>query len=1300
MNPNIRRLPSGPQSPNELALLGWVSPLNGRLHMDEIRAIANVKGFDADNPMACARILLARAWHARRERGAVLTRANALRHSAAKLSGPALSALLEHHLRETAAPEQLTGDLRALRRDLDLDALLEREAERAEHQGERLELLAEAMGGLIAANARLGPDMLATVPLVELLEALLQDEPRPATRRAAVRALVQVARAATPFGEDPPSRDALFKLIADPGAGLWARRAALEIHSVLSEADAQSLLSGCAEATGEDAFIIRARAVDLLAQREESWAVRLLRVAAKDPSETVRFAAASGLAHRLSLGDNRCFAPLDRLLRRDANPSVRRWVAYVLRLAGASALPPLTRALEDAHSAVVEQALESLAHLVRTDVPLLLSTEEAVEQLMRTAEPAVAQAASELLSLIRSRKSRLRELAEALGQLRSGDTRQVDLPPNTTARELAEALVPHASQGFGFTLDPRGGPDASGARVRIQRGDLGATALWRLLHEVRHPHPAKRQGYSHTVGRANLGSVQVPPGILAEENATGVPGQRVRNPTWRGWAPPVPMVDDALHALQQRELRIVSASGVTTLRAPTGLPARLRAWWRLTWHFSVLDRQRNASLSATTPEGRRAYVSALRKLGFGVQGPDTGPGTPFLAIDPLAYALSMGANTVPHLVVTVLLLASLVYGRVAAVRRQVITARRRIPLSIGGWGTRGKSGTERLKAALFEGHGIPLLSKTTGCEAMVLHAPPGGRAMELFLFRPFDKATIWEQARVTQLGAALGSRVFLWECMGLNPVYVDLLQRGWMNDDLVTLTNAYPDHEDIQGPTGQDVARVIGSFSPRKALVITAERSMLPILREEAARHDSAILPLSRAETELVPADLLARMPHAEHPGNVALVARMAEELGLDPVEAVGLMAEHVLPDLGALVVSPTVPYAGRQITFVNGMSANDEVSFRHNWRYTGFADAPADPTLWLVTVVNNRADRVPRSRVFARILVEQAHANRHLIIGTNLEGMRAYIDEALAQMLEPIDAPQRLFPRLRLSPPAELGLRLATDATDRAREAWSAACSELPPVASGLEAARKVVERLRPLAKDLDPHQLGLAEALLEAAARHTAAQGALELPVAEMKARYAELFRASILYHADPSATGDELVHALALTAPPNSSIRAMGAQNIKGTGLDFAYQWVYLRQAHAAGTRLRTGDAPARAAALAALEALPLDSAIVIEQVLHALEALRDDPTLADRAQHLQERARGRFTEVLANRGQRRSRSRLGTALERLVDPFDAIARTARAKQVLDDLAARRISHKRAQAELKRLSARQKGGWWGKG
>lgn len=63
---------------------------------------------------------------------------------------------------------------------------------------------------------------------------------------------------------------------------------------------------------------------------------------------------------------------------------------------------------------------------------------------------------------------------------------------------------------------------------------------------------------------------------------------------------------------------------------------------------------------------------------------------------------------------------------------------------------------------------------------MFLHAPAYGKLREMFLFRPYDKATIWEQGHVMRLADQLNVEVFLWECMALTPSYVAVLQKEWV----------------------------------------------------------------------------------------------------------------------------------------------------------------------------------------------------------------------------------------------------------------------------------------------------------------------------------------------------------------------------------------------------------------------------------------------------------------------------------------------------------------------------------------
>ncbi len=521
-----------------------------------------------------------------------------------------------------------------------------------------------------------------------------------------------------------------------------------------------------------------------------------------------------------------------------------------------------------------------------------------------------------------------------------------------------------------------------------------------------------------------------------------------------------------------REVEVGSSHGVTTMRLRGHLFRRMLARWRLNFRYPELSELRRRVLMADELTERRRYADELRDR-YGVEmefrahpsvigerpvpprlaalfprpgarstaeAPADAPQqasvevTTSAALVPVAgqalggalpdvgslvrewlnekihYFLTLEGNSQAALGVYALGLTTLFLGSGWWRRRSIARARSKIPLSVGGWGTRGKSGTERLKAGLFHGLGFRTFSKTTGCEAMFIHAAPLGPQVEIYTFRPYGKATIWEQRNLLELAAGLHSEVFLWECMALNPEYVDIMQRGWMRDDFATLTNTYPDHEDIQGPAGIDVATVIGRFIPQGNLVLSSELAFNPVLRDAAKLRDAELIEIGDYEGDLLPDDLLSLFPYSEHPRNIALVTELARQLGIDPELATVTMADYVYPDLGVLKYYPPVQVRGRTLTFVNGCSANERAGFLNNWKRTGCVDlaANADPAKMVITVVNNRDDRVARSEVFSRILVNDVAVDAHVLIGTNLAGLSIFIDRALevfASAQELIDA-------------------------------------------------------------------------------------------------------------------------------------------------------------------------------------------------------------------------------------------------------------------------------------------------------
>lgn len=581
----------------------------------------------------------------------------------------------------------------------------------------------------------------------------------------------------------------------------------------------------------------------------------------------------------------------------------------------------------------------------------------------------------------------------------------------------------------------------------IWRGDQWRRRLWRVIHEMRNPAPNKRQSFLHTIGRSYRGEIRAHPGRLDEQTATTVPGERVYVDAEGSWGRHLPTVDDLLDLpfWRSRPVYICSSYGITQLVPPRSLLARIHARLSISWRYQSLVALRQTSISSDEPQQRQIYLKSIRdRFGIDVSfapyefaqleasedqsahpavkalfpkaaaAPATALSTAAAAaLAPLdtfrewfeanlPYFRSATQNSQTALALYMGALVIFYVSNAYVKRRTLERARNSIPLSIGGWGTRGKSGTERLKAGLFSGLGFDIFVKTTGCEAMLMHAAPGQKPIEIFVYRPYDKATIWEQYNLVTLSAKLEPDVFMWECMALNPRYVMLLQHEWMRDDIITLTNAYPDHEDIQGPAGINVAQVIGQFIGYGTTLITSEVNFLSLFAEVSRERDTRMIAVSDRDADLIADDVLDLYPYREHPRNIALVAKMGEQLGLDPMLSIVTMAEHVVADLGVLKAYPTVRVRGRTITFMNGMSANERTGCLTCWRRMGLdrMDPDTSPEQAVMTVVNNRADRISRSEVFARILVRDLGVDRHVLIGTNLKGLRYFLGVALETYL------------------------------------------------------------------------------------------------------------------------------------------------------------------------------------------------------------------------------------------------------------------------------------------------------------
>lgn len=1277
---------------------------------------------------------------------------------------------------------ELARDLTAVNRWLDLEALDDRLSVIASEAVDHVEMAYLAATKLIEARSE---------PVVGLAQSAALDTALEHAKSTSfeviavgaldlIRALLELA----PVHERLPLLGAthlraLNALVADAGRPIWINVAALRL---LCRAASTSVVAPIIEEQllgreRKDGMFLRHAALQHAAEsglgiRER---LRLMRLAMDDPSEHVR----QGLALALAKTRHRSSASLlGMLVLQDPSARVRAYALLrffeLVHLEPSCAEPLHTTAVEvlqaqfdqGGSDLVVRTLCRELRRLCQA-APAWFDPEHfvvALDRLLRKPDlplELAAEIAGVLLTLevytdpvLNEVRRRLREV---LAELLLGDSAEVEFPPETRREHIEKALgvVTHGDHAVSLKRCAPG-------RYRVTRGERRAFRFWRFWFELMTPGPDKRQAHHHSAARAPDGETVAAPRGMAEVTKTRVPGERRVHAQINGWGEFLPLVDDFIFAcgLSRRERHVVCSFGTITIVAPDGFWPRLWTRIRLNLRFTRAAALRERSLEAEDADTRRRFVDAMQKLGFALRFEHQG-GRVSRALysrdSPSVkayYSASVGLlmpvwmdrifhesalatnNSVWHLAVTLWLVLSAMVIRAAWIRRRIDQHRRRFRLCIGGWGSRGKSGTERLKAALFHALRFDVVVKTTGCEAMFIHARRDMPARELFVYRAYDRATIWEQEKILDFAHRLNAEVFLWECMALRPEFVRVLQEEWMRDDITTLTNAYPDHEDIMGPSGEEVAQVIASFSGAGGVVFTSETQMLPVLKNAAEAKGSRVVAVSDLDAELLPRDLLARFPYAEHPNNIALVLAVAEHLGISRDWALAKIADHVVPDLGVLKTYPTADYRTRKLTFSNGMSANERAGFMSNWIRLGLNELAPErhPETMVVAVVNNRADRVPRSRVFAELLTWDAVPERLVLIGTNLitlerllkEGAERYIgDQSLAGAgghAARVDAVFRHFKLASGWPIVRARLRLALRSAGYSDEDSRSMLPDADSPPEGLkDQIRQLLAGSRPASggsaqhaegqsvqrhRDLEGHcEFLIAEyeraARLRASLMKLLDAGKVSEAEQELKVELTALFMRRVTVVHDSHAKGDQVIHQVAMVVPPGHHAQILGCQNIKGTGLDFAYRWVSLGQVAQLVDRLES-ERGGRSENLAALTTYSDYGLIESGYALQRVEPLMDD------ADWVQEREAvsillGTLRQTLAAKqggllgGSKQSPlSKVLGLVEPWVDHLDSIRRARRARAIMNDLFTRRVGQAYAARLLREVVARGKGGW----
>ncbi|MEL7188480.1 MAG: hypothetical protein AAGK17_02920, partial [Pseudomonadota bacterium] len=342
----------------------------------------------------------------------------------------------------------------------------------------------------------------------------------------------------------------------------------------------------------DESGAVRQALADVLPILPKSLAVLHCQALRDDEDPQVR---ASIFADILKLLDvitpNRLAAHIAHILAEDDDE-------FVLRIAmdASTHLAAHCRHAGDDHDDVIKELQHTFQEFQSRDLSpkVLRWADEAYEQIWLTSDPQAIEIAQILREVTHDQLEADIRPIRALAQF---------LPDQSETVGRVMAVL--AQRDFGLSLK-------KGRRPSIQRGEWFKRRLWRILFEGSSAATDKRQAHIHTTGRHYHGTVIAPSARMAELAPTKVPGEPLVEASEGGWRNYLPLLDQALSALDHGDaIEIYTSAGITELQPPEGFGARARAFLAITRRFADLAQLRNREPTE--------FLAALRALGISIK---------------------------------------------------------------------------------------------------------------------------------------------------------------------------------------------------------------------------------------------------------------------------------------------------------------------------------------------------------------------------------------------------------------------------------------------------------------------------------------------------------------------------------------------------------------------------------------------------------------------------------------------------------------------------------------------------------
>ena len=117
----------------------------------------------------------------------------------------------------------------------------------------------------------------------------------------------------------------------------------------------------------------------------------------------------------------------------------------------------------------------------------------------------------------------------------------------------------------------------------------------------------------------------------------------------------------------------------------------------------------------------------------------------------------------------------------------------------------------------------------------------------------YKRQDIVEQKRILDSYRNAGYKAVVFECMAINPIYQNYLEKKIMHSTIGVITNIREDHMDMLGETLPEIARSLCATIPTNGHLVTAEtnKELLTILEQECKARNTCLLYTSNYSLKL-----------------------------------------------------------------------------------------------------------------------------------------------------------------------------------------------------------------------------------------------------------------------------------------------------------------------------------------------------------------------------------------------------------------------------------------------------------------